>query len=85
MPTLPHLIAHSRTAFPNFPLAEQAVLFPVGKIPMRILLMLFTVALFVGCAKDENGRSLTFGQTLQKWEDSMQATEDRLQSKRYND
>jgi len=52
---------------------------------MRILLILFAVALFAGCAKDENGRSLTFGQTLQKWENSMQATEDRLQSKRYND
>lgn len=52
---------------------------------MRILLTLCTVALFAGCATGPDGRKLTFGQTLQKWEDSMSATESRLQDKRYND
>ena len=47
--------------------------------------MLFAVALVTGCAKDANGRKLTFGQTLQKWEDSMTNTEARLQNKRYAD
>ena len=50
---------------------------------MKILLMLFTVALFAGCAKDEYGRSLGIGQTLQRWEESMTETEARLQNKNY--
>ena len=52
---------------------------------MRILLMLFTAALFAGCATGPDGRKMTFWQTLQKWEDSMNNTESRLQNKRYND
>ena len=53
---------------------------------MRILLVLFTVALITGCATDPaTGRKMNFGQTLQKWEDSMIDTEARLQNKRYND
>lgn len=52
---------------------------------MKILFTLFTVALFAGCATGPDGRKLTFGQTLQKWEDSMNSTEQRLQNKRYND
>ena len=48
--------------------------------------MLFTLALLVGCATDEKtGRKMTFGQTLQKWDDSIVNTERRLQDKRYND
>lgn len=52
---------------------------------MRILLTLFIVTLFAGCATGPDGRKLTFAQTLQKWEDSMNSTEQRLQDKRYND
>ena len=51
---------------------------------MRILLMLFIVALCAGCATDPDGRKLGFGETLQKWEDSMTNTEARLQNKNYS-
>ncbi len=48
--------------------------------------MLFTLAVLAGCATDPNtGRKMNFAQTLQKWEDSMNNTESRLQDKRYND
>jgi len=66
----------------NFPLARRAVFPPCEGVKWILLCVL--AALLAGCATDENGNKLNMSQTLKKWEDSMQNTEDRLQSKTYN-
>lgn len=48
-----------------------------------ILLSVFAV-LCAGCATGENGEKLNAWDTMKKWEQSMDATEDRLQAKSYN-
>lgn len=67
----------------NFPLARRAVFPPFGGVKW-ILLSLAAVVL-AGCATDEHGNKLNAWQTMKKWEESMETTEDRLQNKTYND
>lgn len=51
---------------------------------MRYLcLSLLVVVSLCGCAKDENGNGLNAWQTLQKWDSSMDDTEQRLAAKTY--
>lgn len=67
----------------DFPLARRAVFPPFGGVKW-ILLSLLAVIL-TGCATDEKGNKLNAWQTMKSWEESMENTEDRLQSKSYND
>lgn len=51
---------------------------------MRNLALLLITLLLAGCATGPDGQRLGIAGTLQKWEESMNNTEARLQAKNYS-
>lgn len=52
---------------------------------MKLFLLLVLVVLAAGCTTDSQGRKESAWEALKRWDQSMNDTESRLQSKKYHD
>lgn len=52
---------------------------------MKLLFTLAVLILLSGCATDSQGNRESAWEALKRWDESMNETEARIQSKRYND
>lgn len=65
----------------DFPLARGGTLSPCEGV--KFFLLSLMVVLLAGCATGPDGERLGPWQTLEKWDQSMMATENRLHNKNY--
>lgn len=70
------------TKQPHFPLAKERVFFAFYGV--RFFLLSLLAMVLTGCATGPDGERLGPWQTLQKWDDSMNTTEQRLHEKNYH-